>query len=386
MRAIVLSGGGAKGAYQVGVWKALRKLHIKYDIITGTSIGAINGMMMTQNDYNKCLNMWKKINYTKLYKGFGNTNSDVPVKEYLDGILKGGLDTSKIKKIINDFFNSKKLYNSKIKFGVVSYNLTKNMVINSTKENTPSFKLTDYILASATCFPVFKPTIVDNEVLIDGGYYDNIPINLAIDMGADEIIAVDLESIGKIQKVKDESVKITYIRPNNKLSSFLRFEKDLALQMINLGYNDTMKKFNKLDGNIYTFKKNTISKIVKKITPKINKVLKESTYMGCLNNLEKNKDLKILGVIENALEIFELPVDKIYNIYDINHLLFNKLDKCEALKIKKFDLETIKKMLSRKAIVKYIYEKLEKHDKINAVFNFFADEYSVAIYLLSLRR
>lgn len=386
MRAIVLSGGGAKGAYQVGVWKALRKLHIKYDIITGTSIGAINGMMMTQNDYNKCLNMWKKINYTKLYKGFGNTNSDVPVKEYLDGILKGGLDTSKIKKIINDFFNSKKLYNSKIKFGVVSYNLTKNMVINSTKENTPSFKLTDYILASATCFPVFKPTIVDNEVLIDGGYYDNIPINLAIDMGADEIIAVDLESIGKIQKVKDESVKITYIRPNNKLSSFLRFEKDLALQMINLGYNDTMKKFNKLDGNIYTFKKNTISKIVKKITPKINKVLKESTYMGCLNNLEKNKDLKILGVIENALEIFELPVDKIYNIYDINKLLFNKLDKCEALKIKKFDLETIKKMLSRKAIVKYIYEKLEKRDKINAVFNFFADEYSVAIYLLSLRR
>ena len=48
MLAVVLSGGGARGAYEAGVWKALRKLHIKYDIVTGTSIGAINGFMMVQ--------------------------------------------------------------------------------------------------------------------------------------------------------------------------------------------------------------------------------------------------------------------------------------------------------------------------------------------------
>ena len=42
-RAIVLSGGGAKGAYQIGVWKALRKLKLNYSIVTGTSVGALNG-------------------------------------------------------------------------------------------------------------------------------------------------------------------------------------------------------------------------------------------------------------------------------------------------------------------------------------------------------
>ena len=42
MRAVVLSGGGSKGAYEIGVWKALRKLHISYDIVTGTSVGALN--------------------------------------------------------------------------------------------------------------------------------------------------------------------------------------------------------------------------------------------------------------------------------------------------------------------------------------------------------
>ena len=47
-RAVVLSGGGSKGSYEIGVWKALRRLHIKYDIVTGTSIGALNGALMTQ--------------------------------------------------------------------------------------------------------------------------------------------------------------------------------------------------------------------------------------------------------------------------------------------------------------------------------------------------
>ena len=58
MKAIVLSGGGAKGSYQIGVWKALRELNIKYDIITGTSSGALNGALMTQNSYHKARKLW----------------------------------------------------------------------------------------------------------------------------------------------------------------------------------------------------------------------------------------------------------------------------------------------------------------------------------------
>ena len=57
-RAIVLSGGGSKGAYQIGVWKALRKLHINYDIVTGTSVGALNSILFVQKDYLKALKLW----------------------------------------------------------------------------------------------------------------------------------------------------------------------------------------------------------------------------------------------------------------------------------------------------------------------------------------
>ena len=81
MKALVFSGGGAKGAYQMGVWKALKKLNMKFDIVTGTSIGAINGMMYVQNNYYKCLKLWNSIDFAALYDNF-------EVKEDKDTISK----------------------------------------------------------------------------------------------------------------------------------------------------------------------------------------------------------------------------------------------------------------------------------------------------------
>ena len=49
--AIVLAGGGSRGAYQIGVWKALREMGIDYQLVTGTSVGALNGVLMVQQEY-----------------------------------------------------------------------------------------------------------------------------------------------------------------------------------------------------------------------------------------------------------------------------------------------------------------------------------------------
>ena len=64
---IVLSGGGARGSYQIGVWKALNKLKIKYDVVTGTSVGALNGLLFVQKDYKKAYKIWKNIGYDFLF-------------------------------------------------------------------------------------------------------------------------------------------------------------------------------------------------------------------------------------------------------------------------------------------------------------------------------
>ena len=52
---LVLAGGGTRGAYEVGAWKALKELDIEITGIVGTSIGAINGALFLQDDYDKIL-------------------------------------------------------------------------------------------------------------------------------------------------------------------------------------------------------------------------------------------------------------------------------------------------------------------------------------------
>ena len=53
--AIALEGGGAKGAYEIGVWKALREAGIKFDAVAGTSVGALNGAMYAIGDFDKAV-------------------------------------------------------------------------------------------------------------------------------------------------------------------------------------------------------------------------------------------------------------------------------------------------------------------------------------------
>ena len=79
MKAIVLSGGGSKGSYQIGAWKALKKLKIKYDIVTGTSVGALNGALLVQNSYYKAVKLWKNINMKtrKSFADIGQTIGDL---------------------------------------------------------------------------------------------------------------------------------------------------------------------------------------------------------------------------------------------------------------------------------------------------------------------
>lgn len=388
MLAIVLSGGGAKGAYEVGVWKALKKLKIKYQIVTGTSIGALNGMMMVQKDFYKCLKMWKNINYDMLYDNFDKVgNHKEMYLAYLNKIINGGIETEKIEKIIEDNYRPTKLCKFKTEFGVVAYNITNRKVVYATKKNTSPKRLKKYILASATCFPVLKPTKIGNDILVDGGYYDNLPINLAIDLGATEIIAVDLGAIGFRKKVRNKEIKITYIEPNNKLDSFLMFDSNVTKKMINLGYNDTMKVFSYFEGHFYTFKKGSITNLYYRYKNKISNICNSLDYIGNFKNFDKLKEPieKFNQIVEDTLDIFKIPIDKVYNSRNINKYLFDELDKVDMIEFSSFELEKIKKIFNSASITKYIYLKIKNCDKINVVFNFFSKEFTAAIYLLSVR-
>ena len=59
--ALVLSGGGSRGAYEAGVWQALSEIGIEIDIVTGASVGSINGAMVCQGDLDSTISLWKEI-------------------------------------------------------------------------------------------------------------------------------------------------------------------------------------------------------------------------------------------------------------------------------------------------------------------------------------
>ena len=345
-RAIVLSGGGSKGAYQIGVWKALRKMKIKYDIVTGTSIGSVNGIMMVQKEYHKAKYLWDNISYDDIFNvKFPKKGNKVEIyKKYAVEFLKnGGMETSKIYQFMNNAYNKKKFYKSNIDYGIVTFNVS-NMKPRILNKEEMKDDLIQYVLASSTCFPAFQMTQIDDDHYVDGGYYNNLPIDTAIDLGADEIIAVDLGTVFFQKKIKSKKVKITYISPRNDIGSFLVFDKNQAKKSMKYGYNDAMKVYKQLDGNKYTFNKGELFKNYEKYSSKFINNLKYSlietgTTKKIVETLLKNtiffklvtkKDYKFINdsineIMEYCGELFSIDDTSIYSSNNYNYLLKKEL-------------------------------------------------------------
>lgn len=400
-RALVLSGGGAKGSYQVGVYKALRKLRIKIDIITGTSIGSINGALFTAGDYLKAKRLWLTISTNNLFDQKFDSVKDL--QGVASEILKNkGLKFDKAEIFLNKIISESKIRKSRIDYGLVTVNLKTMVPKMLTKNMIPKGKLVSYIIASSTCFPAVEMKEIDGNYYIDGGYYDNLPINLAVDMGADEIIAVDLSAVGFKQKVKEKNVKIDYIKNKSKQRFTLDFDTDTALRNIRMGYNDTMKHFDKLDGDKYTFKKGHLSKnydvisdyyikLIKKILlsdskkVKITEILTNKRYQNIFLNIKQGKSIEteVNKSLEYLGSLFDIDIDNIYSIRKFNNLLIREAKSLNYIKLDK--------KLKGKMLVGYIYNQyMDSDDKervYKRLFNIalvFQKDFLAALYLIAI--
>ena len=392
--AVVLSGGGAKGAYQIGVWKALKKLKIHYDIITGTSVGALNGVMMVQNDYHIAKKIWSNINYNTIFNdNFKNVDKNIYLTYIKQFVSDGGMEIINLETLLNKVYNAKKFYKSEVDFGIVVYNVTDKKEELLTKETIDPQNLKDYVIASSSCYPAFKTKKINGSKYIDGGYYDNLPINLAIDLGANKIIAVDLKAPGIKQKQKNKDIDLVVIYPRNYIGSFLEFNKELARKSICYGYNDTMKIFNKLDGNIYTFYNrffcSTTKKEFVKYKQRINKTIDKYSLKDILN-----RDIaydEFLETIEYAGEIFNIENHKKYYVQHYNHRITKKFQQILRTNEKSGENNIFKKaakgLLEPKYIVKYIYQIIINNCKVKELkilATMFKKEFLVAVYLITL--
>lgn len=371
-RAIVLSGGGAKGAYQIGVWRALKELNIDYSIVTGTSVGALNGVFFVMDEYDAALKVWKNITYDNIYgDDFEKNmlNRDFMLGEVKKAIINGGMDITSLEKLFINNFNYDKMKNSNIDFGIVAFCLNTLKPVYKTKKQLNENNFIDYVLASASIFPAFKTRKIENKDYIDGGYYDQIPIDLAIKMGAEEVIAVDLKAPGIVRKVvKNKKVKIITISPNNELGSILKFDKLNSNRAITYGYNDTLKKYKKLEGRKYSFESGTLNKLYDKYSDVIRTLLKDN--IGDISLLDVViSDVDFLRVlydedyksffnkcIESLLKMLKIDDLKIYDEISINENILINYNKKLSPILEKIYSDINSKKSIRKLTSMYKYE------------------------------
>lgn len=243
--ALVLGGGGSRGAYEIGVWQALRELGIKIDIVTGTSVGAINGGLVAQGTFDLAVSLWKEMETSMVF--------DTDVK---DIIVNSGVGTTGLKTLLDKYVDEKAIRRSQIDFGLVTVEFPSMNPVYLMINQIPENKLTDYLVASSSLFPALKTHEIDHKKYIDGGFSDNIPVGLALDHGATHIIAVDLEVVGFIDKERIKEVdSLKLIRCRWDLGSFLIFDKTNSKKIMRLGYLDTLKAFGIFEGGYYCFVK-----------------------------------------------------------------------------------------------------------------------------------
>ena len=317
MKALVLSGGGLKGSYQIGAYKALKKLRYNFDSVTGTSIGAINGAFITAKEEKKAIELWKNVKINFLFTE--KVNEDFIVLEYLRNIIKNkGMDVSALENNINKYLNKNKFFKSNINFGLVTVNKKTKQPKYLEKKDLTKENLSDYLMASACFYPIFQSKKIANEEYLDGGYHDNMPIDFAIQLGADDIIAIDLAAIGIRKKISGKA-KIKYIRPNNQLGAEMIVSNKQIRKNLSYGYNDTMKAFNQLEGKKYTFKKGELEKYCMRYKEKYEELAhkKKEDYELTADELRR--------IIENLCTILKIDDTKIYTIKKINNIIKKEL-------------------------------------------------------------
>ena len=255
-KALVLAGGGARGSYQVGVWRALTELGWNPQIITGTSVGSLNGAMFALDLYETARDMWTSIRSQDVMELPEETRNLTELHQFLRDVVRaGGMDVTPLEEIVERVLDEDALRASPIRFGLVTVEKRGLKPRELPLEEIPKGKVKDYLLASAACFPALRAKQIDGVQFLDGGYRDNMPTALAQKMGAEELVCVDLEGVG-ITLPNRTGLPTTMVRSYWELGDILHFDPDTARRNIELGYYDTLRAFGRLRGCAYAVAKN----------------------------------------------------------------------------------------------------------------------------------
>lgn len=261
MYGLVLEGGGARGSYHIGAYQAIMEEGLEISAVAGTSIGALNGAMIVQGEYERCRELWNNIDYSMVintnYEEIDRLKNMRLDREHLtvlsdairSVINSRGFDISPLKDLLNDIIDEDKILSSPLGFGMVTVNLTDFKAIKVFKEEIPKGELKNYLLASAY-LPVFKSEKLGGKRYLDGAFFDNLPFGMLKSKGYNKQIIVRTHARGITRKI-DADLDAIVISPAEDIGSIYEFEHDRARRNIEIGYYDGLKAIRGLRGSRY---------------------------------------------------------------------------------------------------------------------------------------
>jgi len=184
MRALVLSGGAAKGAYQVGVLKhTMGELKIQYDAICGISVGAINGGWLAMYPHGQeveCIDgledLWRNLKTSSIYVNWVDWPKPLSYLGFVKALWKPSIyDSAPLMDLIRTKYDSDKMRQSgkSLRVGAVNLNTGEYRVFDESFED-----MTDAILASSAFPMAFCPIKIDGALWTDGGVREVTPLSL----------------------------------------------------------------------------------------------------------------------------------------------------------------------------------------------------------------
>lgn len=260
--ALVLGGGGAKGAYEVGAIAALDELGIKAGSVFGTSVGALHAAMYAQGSMDAAAALWDNIRLSDVVseESLAIADDAENIFDHPEKLLefitryaqKKGVDVSPLMDILHKLIDEDKIRRSGVHLGIVTTRFPSLAMVEKRLEEMETGSLIDWLMASASCFPFFPMKQVGGDRYIDGGFCDNTPVEMAVRSGARDIVAID---IGKHRSHTqyDRRPNITYIRTSQPLGGLLTLDSALSSRNRILGYNDVMRAFGRMRGVSYSF-------------------------------------------------------------------------------------------------------------------------------------
>ena len=258
---LVLAGGGARGAYQIGVWKALIELGIdKYvNAVSGTSIGALNAIMFMEGRYDLAEQFWlnitkdqilpecqKELGIKSILFGLGARNMDF-IKKHIPKAIKAGTISREGLNEIFDKIDFNLVKESKIK-GYATCTRIPELKPEYFEINNKSVEDIRKILLATTALPIIYDSEGINDLdYVDGGVVDNVPIQPLYGEGCNIIIVVQLSKEKLVDKSMFPNTHIIEIIADEDdlvdVKDMLDFNIPIIKKRISKGYMDTIYMF-----------------------------------------------------------------------------------------------------------------------------------------------